>query len=329
MRGECQIPHGIDGKFDVRGADAAIADLAERQHGVVARAQLDELGMGRGAIEWRLRNRRLHRVHQNVYAVGHRVLSVRGRWMAAVLAAGPGAVLSHRDAGALLGLRASAGGLVEVTAPRRHNRPGLRIHRADLAPDEVTEVDGIPVTTVARTLLDLAAVLPRAQVERAIERAEALGLADTVSLDALLQRHRGRRGTATLREARDTGIEPALTRSELEDRFLTFLDARGLPRPEVNVDLQLAGRWIQPDFLWRDQRLIVELDGHQTHGTRAAFERDRERDRILQADGWRVIRVTWRQLHDDPDAVARDLAGALSSAEAARYARSAGSARRA
>src|SRR5206468_4058016 len=148
----------------------------------------------------------------------------------------------------------------------------------------------IPVTTVARTLLDLAAILPRPQLERAIERAEALRLSDTVPLDALLKRHPGRRGTAALREILEKGAPPALTRSELEERFLTFLDAHGLPRPEVNVDLHLPDRWIQPDFLWRDQRLIVELDGRETHGTRAAFEHDRERDRILQAHGWRVIR---------------------------------------
>jgi hypothetical protein len=114
-----------------------------------------------------------------------------------------------------------------------------------------------------------------------------------------------------LREIVKGRMQATLTRSELEDRFLTFLDAYGLARPEVNADLNLDGRWFEADFFWRDQHLIVELDGHQTHGTRAAFERDRERDRILQVHGWRIIRITWRQLHDTPDAVAADLARLL------------------
>jgi hypothetical protein len=227
--------------------------------------------------------------------------------MAAVLAAGPGAALSHRSAAASWDLGSSERGPVDVTAPRQRVRPGIQVRRAALAPDEITTRDGIPITTVARTLLDLAAVLPPSQLERAVERAEALGLADTVPLAALLERHGGRRGTAALREVLQGGVQPVLTREELEARFLTFLDAHDLPRPAVNGDLHLAGRWIQPDFLWREQRLIVELDGHETHRTRAAFERDRERDRILQAAGWRVVRITWRQLHEDPDAIAADL----------------------
>jgi hypothetical protein len=184
-------------------------------------------------------------------------------------------------------------------------------HRAHLGPDEITAVDGIPVTTVHRTLLDLAGVLPGPQLDRAIERAEALRLGDGLSLDALLRRHPGRRGAAALREAIGKGVEPVLTREELEARFLGFLDAHELARPEVNAPVWSAGRWYEADFLWRAPRLIVELDGRETHGTRAAFERDRERDRILQVDGWRVIRITWRQLHDDPVAVAADLARLL------------------
>jgi very-short-patch-repair endonuclease len=231
--------------------------------------------------------------------------------MAAVLAARPGAVLSHRAAAAMWDLRPSERSRPEVSTPRWCRRAGIEVHRARLEPDEVTGIDGIPVTTVARTLLDLAAVLPRAQLERAMERAEALRLTDVVPLGALLERHRGHRGTAALREAVKDRLQPVLTRSELEERFLTFLDAHRLPRPEVNVDLRVGNRFVQADFLWRAQRLIVELDGHQTHGTRAAFERDRERDRTLQAHGWRVVRITWRQLHEHPHAVAADLARLL------------------
>ena len=284
-----------------------MAALADRQLGVISRVQLLALGLSGRAIMRRLERGQLHPLHRGVYAVGHRVVSGRGRWMAAVLAAGPGAVLSHRSAAGLWDLRAGGLNRIDVTAPRERRRPGIEVHRARLAPDEVTEVDGIPVTTVGRTLLDLAAVLPHPQIGRAVDRAEALQLTDVVPLDALLERHRGHRGTAALREPLERGIEPALTRSELEDRFLTFLDAHGLPRAEVNAHLQLGERSIEADFLWREQRLIVEVDGHETHGTRAAFERDRERDRILQAHGWRVIRITWRQLHDDPGAIAADL----------------------
>jgi predicted transcriptional regulator of viral defense system len=292
MADEVAIDRDIRGELHPRGAEAAIAVLADRQHGVVTRAQLVALGLGTDAIDWRLRRGRLHLVHRGVYAVGHRRLTGRGHWIAAVLAAGPRAVLSHRSAAALWDLRARERGRPEVSTPLWCRRPGIAVHRPRLEPDEITEVDGIPVTTVARTLFDLAAVLPRPQLERAIERAEALGHADNTPLDALLLRRRGRRGTAALRQARERGIEPALTRSKLEDRFLTFLDAYGLARPEVNADLHLESRWFEADFLWRDQRLIVELDGHQTHGTRAAFERDRERDRILQVHGWRIVRIT-------------------------------------
>jgi very-short-patch-repair endonuclease len=307
MAGESEISLHMDGELPARPLDVAIAALAGRQHGVVSRRQLEELGLTRNEIEGRLARGRLHRLHQGVYAVGHRIVSLRGSWMAAVLAAGPGAVLSHRDAAGVWDLRPSQRARVEVTAPRQRKRPGIDVYRTSLEGDEVTEIDGIPVTTVARTLLDLAAVLPRSQLEHTMERAEALRLTDLVPVDALLERHRGHRGTAALREIVRGGIQRALTRSELEERFLTFLDAHDLPRAEVNSHLQLDGRFIQADFLWREQRLIVELDGHQTHGTRAAFERDRERDRILQAHGWRVVRITWRQLHDDPKAVAADL----------------------
>ncbi|MEA2385981.1 MAG: hypothetical protein QOJ22_155 [Thermoleophilaceae bacterium] len=311
MRDEPSVNPHIRGQSTFRAVDAAIAALAARQHGVVARAQLAGLELGRRAIEHRLECDRLHSVHRGVYAVGHPLLSSRGRCMAAVLAAGPGAVLSHRSAGMLWEMRPSSSARVEVTAPRRVRRPDIRIHEAEVAPDEMTVVDRIPVTTAHRTLLDLAAVLALPQLERATERAEAVRLADPVPLDVLLQRHRGRRGTAALRAVLGKGVHPAMTRSELEDRFLTFLDAHDLPRPEVNAHLHLGHRWIEADFLWREQRLIVELDGRRDHGTRAAFERDRERDRILQADGWRVVRITWRQLHQGTDSLARDLARLL------------------
>jgi very-short-patch-repair endonuclease len=227
--------------------------------------------------------------------------------MAAVLAVGAGAVLSHRPAAALWDMRRSESARIEVSADRqRSSRRGITVHHTPLPSDEVTAVDGIPVTTVARTLLDLATVLPRAQLERALERAEGLRLASPTPLIALLSRYPTRQGTRVLRELCET-VHPTLTRSELEERFLTFLDAHSLPRPEVNVWLGD----IEVDFLWRRERLIVELDGKETHLTADAFERDRARDRALQAQGWRVIRITWQQLHEDGWALATDLARLL------------------
>jgi hypothetical protein len=286
-----------------------MARLAERQHGVVARRQLLELGIGRRAIGNRLSAGRLHPIHRGVYAVGHRIIPARGRWMAAVLAGGPGAVLSHRSAGSLWGMLRSARTVADVTNVGRHRpRAGVRLHRSRLPSDEVTSVDEIPVTSPPRTLLDLAAVLGAHALERAMEQAEALRLTDSLRLDDVLMRYPRRPGTAALREILARGYAAStVTRSDLEDRFLAFLDARGLPRPQVNVGIEVRGRWMECDCVWRSHRLIVELDSRGFHGTGAAFERDRARDRALQASGWRVVRVTWRQLHDDGDRVAADL----------------------
>jgi very-short-patch-repair endonuclease len=270
---------------------------------VVSRAQLLQIGLSPRAIQRRLERGALHLLYLGVYAVGHRLVSKRGRWMAAVLAAGPPAVLSHRSAAALWDLGADPARWVEVTAPGGCRRPGIKGHIRILAPDEVTSRDAIPVTTAARTLLDLASVLDEHQLERAVERAEALRLADHTPLDALVTRNFGRPGTPALRGALRRGIEPALTRSELEARFLTFLDAHRLPRPDVNELVE----GFEVDCVWPAAKLIVELDSRTWHATAAAFERDRERDRALQVKGWRVIRITWRQLRDDSDAIARDL----------------------
>ena len=230
--------------------------------------------------------------------------------MAAVLAGGPSAVLSHRSAAALWGIRASARARIEVTtAPPRRSRREIQVHGAVRAADEVTIVSGIPVTTASRTLLDLAAVATPRQVAGALAEAEVLRLADAVSLAALVSRHRGRPGVAEIRRLLERGrVDAAITRSELEDRFLELLESKGLPRPQVNRSLRLStGRFVEADCVWEEPRLVVELDGYASHGTRTAFERDRARDRALQATGWRIVRVTWRQLHEQPGAVAREL----------------------
>jgi hypothetical protein len=196
---------------------------------------------------------------------------------------------------------------VSVRRPRRPVR-GIEIHQSELAADEVTTLHGIPVTTLPRTLLDLAAVLSRTEVLRSVNEAEFHGLTDPLSLADLVARYPGRRGVATIKAIlEELEFGGNVTRSELESRFLAFMQAADLPPPEVNVRLLVAGRWFECDCVWRAQRLVVELDGQAAHATRVAFERDRARDRTLHAAGWRVVRITWRQLHDQRPSIAADL----------------------
>jgi very-short-patch-repair endonuclease len=230
-----------------------------------------------------------------------------GQRMAAVLACGAGAVLSHRAAGALWELRPSARAVVEVTAARAL-RPiaGVERHRAVLADAETTTRRGIAVTTPSRTLLDLAGVLDRHAFERALEQVELRRLHDATPLGVLLDRHPRAPGAGMARRAL-AAQRPGITRSELEQRFLAFLDAHRLPRPRVNAYVE----GLEVDAVWASARLVVELDGGAFHTTRQAFERDRRRDRALVAAGWRVVRITWRQLHEEPAAVAADLRALL------------------
>jgi very-short-patch-repair endonuclease len=229
--------------------------------------------------------------------------------MAAVLACGDGAVLSHRAAGRLLGIIPFGSGLPEVTRPTGWRpQPGIVQHRSLLSPDEVELVAGIGVTGLSRTLIDLASILSRERLEAAMNEAEVLGLTDRISVQALLDRYPRRRGTAMLRAILDdTQRARGVTRRELERRFTVALASTDLPRPHRNADVAVAGRFFEVDCLWRAERLIVELDGGFVHGTWRASERDRERDRLLMVDGWRVVRITWRQLRDDAPAVVADL----------------------
>lgn len=240
--------------------------------------------------------------------------------MAAVLAIGPDAVLSYRDAGALEGVRHNGRSRVEVTVPRSvRSRPGIEVHHSMLAPDEITVIDGIPVTTVPRTLLDLATVLDRRQLERAIHEVEFRRLWDTLSLADLVERHPRRPGTRTIRAIlADLRHGLKLTRNEFEAAFLALVEEAGLPLPEINASFDLGGQTIEVDALWREQRLAVELDGGAAHRTRLRFETDRERDRRLQVAGWRVIRITPWQLEHHPDAIRADLRALLQRADQPR-----------
>jgi hypothetical protein len=290
------------GRSATRGLDRVIAGLGQRQHGVVSRAQLLQAGFCGHLLDHKVVAKRLHVLHLGVYAVGHRALSTDGRRMAATLAAGPGAVLSHRAAGGAWGLIWSDH--LEVTAPSRRARPGIVIHRSRLETDEVTTVRGIPVTGPSRTLFDLAAVFPFDRVEQAVNQAEVRGLRDSLSLNDLIARYPARAGVPKIREILERLEAGAtLTRSDLEDRFLAFVHSTGLPPPRVNANLL----GFECDCVWPNQRVVVELDGHATRRTTAAFERDRARDRALNAGGWRTIRVTWRHLHLETEALAVDL----------------------
>lgn len=280
------------------------AALAAAQHGPVHHQQLLEIGFSGRAVRRLVEEGWLRRVHWAVYAVGQTPLTPHGRWSAAVLAAGSDAVLSHRAATGLWQMRPVID-RVDVTIPRRRRpRAGIVFHRSTLPPDERTTVDDIAVTTVGRTLLDLASIADVHLVERAANEAEARGLGDRLPLSELLARHEGHRGIRTLRAALGMGpLGLDMTESELEERFRALVTETGLPRPRHNV--RIEGR--RCDAVWAEARLIVEVDGRRWHGTSAAFDRDRGRDRALAVAGWRVIRVTARHLRSEPEAVACDL----------------------
>ena len=287
--------------------ERAIAAVAGRQDNVVTLEQLIEAGLGRGAIAHRVRAQTMQRIHRTVYLVGAAPPTPVARARAAVLAVGTGAVLSHRSAAEQLGLLPETGGEVDVTIVGRNPgvHPGIRIHRPRaLAPADVTTVRGIPVTSIARTICDLAASEPQEDVIRSFQEALYRRAVTPRALAAVLAREPTRKGAAIIRELIE---DPRLTRSERERRLLRLIDQAQLPRPATNV--RLHGHLV--DVLWPEQRLIVEFDGWGAHGHRLAFEKDRKRDQILLAAGYRVIRVTDRQLLDEPLAVIARIAQAL------------------
>ncbi len=292
-----------------------IARLAVLQHGVVALLQLLGLGLSASAVRSRVACGRLHRVHAGVYAVGHAPLTRGGHYVAAVLACGAGAALSCREGAAWRGLRPSSRSSVDVTTARRagRGRKGIDAHTsATLLERDIEVVDGIRCTSVARTLLDLAAVLPRRAVERAFDQAEVLQALDARKIEDVLERTNGHRGNATLRLIlADHGPGTTLTRNDLEEAFLAICRAANLPRPEVNTWIALEPTGYEPDFLWRRHGLIAEVDGRDVHTTRRAFEHDRRRDQQLMLAGYRVVRFTWRQVVHEPATVLSAMRGLL------------------
>lgn len=276
---------------------------------MVGRGQLGALGLARWQIDHRVATGRLHQLHRGVYSVGHRVVGREGRWLAAVLAVGKDALLSHRSAAAVWNLRADGRSLIDITTSTRahKSRSGLAVHRPrSFDPYDATVHRGIPCTTVARTIADLAAVLDRPALTKTVRRADQLQFLDTAALGRQLGSRR--RGAAALRAVLAGYQEGVLLRSDLEARFLDLCLGAGLPSPRVNS--LVAGHEV--DFFWPAHRLVVETDGFETHRTRDAFEADRRRDAALLSAGIRVVRFSYRQVVGEPHGVVKILRRLLS-----------------
>jgi very-short-patch-repair endonuclease len=284
--------------------------MARRQHGVVTRNQLLGLGFSAQSIQHRITNGRLHPVDRGVYAVGRRELTRHGRWMAAVLSCGSRAVLSHGSAAALWGIGAGRRGAIDVSVPFCHprRRSGILVHRRPkLQLNDVTVRDDIPVTTVVRTLIDLATRLGPNALERAINEADRLDLIDPERLLAALDAYPGQRGVGRLKSLLGDRTF-RLTDSELERRFLPLAERAGLPVPLTGQDLN----GFKVDFYWSDLRLVVETDGLRYHRTPAQQARDRLRDQTHTAAGLTPLRFTHAQIRFEPrrvEAVLRSVAG--------------------
>jgi predicted transcriptional regulator of viral defense system len=317
--------HDVDGpktcqivRFSAHQHD--LGRLAAAQNGVVTLEQLEGLGLTEDAVMKQVERGRLHRIHQTVYSLTPRVMTQRGMFMAAVLACGPGAVLSHRSAAYLWGLVDSWEPPIDVTAPNRRGRSpdGVAAHRdGSLQPIDKTTRHGVPCTTVARTILDYAGVEPELKVRKAIAQGEILRILDQAKLRSLLRRSRRRRGVARLRLILDT-IHPQTkrSRSELERLFLEMCAKREVPEPEVNIWLPAPdGERYQADFLWRDQGLIVEADSRRFHDTDSAFVADRKRRQQLELAGWRVSQCAWEEVEREPRRLALTVRGLIARSE--------------
>lgn len=276
-----------------------------RQHGVVARAQLLAHGLNSDAIGHRIASGRLHPVARGVYAVGRPQLSRHGIWTAAVLGCGQDAVLSHESAAALWGIRSHEHDQIEVSVPLevRRRRPGVRVHRRALEPSELTSRHGIPVTALHRTLLDLARTLRRDDLEAAINTADKYDLTDPEQLRETLESYAGRPGVAVLRTILDRRTF-LLTDSQLERRFLPIARRAGLPLPRTGQRVN----GFRVDFYWPDLGLVVETDGLRYHRTPAQQGRDRLRDQAHVAAGLTALRFTHAQVRYEPAYVQSTLA---------------------
>lgn len=276
--------------------------LVRAQFGTISRAQLLDAGIGPNAITARVRRGDLVRLHRGVYAFGHDRLRPEGHRMAAVLAAGPGAVLADHAAAAAWDLRTDGRSVIDVIVPGARGRrlPGLCVHQRRLEPSDVRLVDGMPVTSATRTVADLAAVLRPRALDNLLARCIAVDLWDQAAAERLLPRGRGQSGTRALRRAlgdRVGGEERS--RSGMERRALRLIARAALPVPDVNV--WLPSLQVEVDLLWSRERLAVELDTRVFHDSATAFEADRRKTFLLEHEGYRVLRVTDTQLREEPE----------------------------
>lgn len=292
-----------------------VAVIADRQQGVISRDQMRRLGFKDGAISHAVASGRLHRVFHGAYALGHRRIAGRGRLMAATLACGKGAFISHRSAAALLELVDKGPVVIDVIAPPSRGRgiDGIYLHR--VRPPRLEEtgtVDGIPCTSPARTLVDLAGTVGAWTLGSAFERAAQRRMLDIASIEASIDpRRRGMKGLLLLVERWRKAAPLTKTRgrlkSPLEAKVLPLLVRRDLPPPLFNAPVQIADGRIEVDFLWPDQRFVLEADSREFHGTAVAFERDRWRDRELTRAGYSVLRVTSKEAEHEGEDVAETI----------------------
>lgn len=279
--------------------DQRIHEIAARQHGVVTRRQLRDAGLSRGVIEHRVRRGTLRRVHRGVYRTGPITARFQAE-MAAVLACGPGSALSDGTAAGLWGILPARQpeAPVDVSGPRSlRGLEGIRLHRRRIEDDEVTRLHGLPLTTPARTILDLAAELGPYELERVLARAMRRDVVALEEVQAMLHRYPHLPGCRALRAILEAAAGPALTRSQAEAVFLRLLRKYGVPRPRTNAVV----RGLEVDFYWPDHGVVVEVDGFAFHSHRGAFENDRERGLLLASEGITLIRATWRQLQNEPE----------------------------
>lgn len=284
---------------------AHLADLAELQYGVVTYRQMRELGLSNGHIHRASKASRLHRVHRGVYSVGHKRLSRNGHCLAGVLACGEGTVLSHRSAAWIWGFLPGFPLEPEVTVPSRgHRRRGIRVYRTAGMPDrDCTTLEGIPVTSAARTLFDLAGAVSARDRSRAVDRAKRTGHLDLAELDAILARRSRTIEAQLLRQALSLYRKPVFDRARSELLFLDALEKEGLSLPKLNC---WEGKW-EIDAYWEAERFAVEVDGWETHGSREAFENDRLRQEEMKLAGIDCIRISARRIETEPQQVAQNL----------------------
>src|SRR4051812_38321492 len=298
-----------------------ISGTATRQGGVVSLDQLRDEGVSRQLAAEQAEASHLHRIHRGVYTVGHRSIDRRAQLLAALLACGEGAVLSHGTAAAFHELWDERPHFVDVTVPVEAGRKidGIRCRRCRYPePEEVEVRHGVAVTTVARTLVDLAGMVGMKTLRKTVGRAAILRKLDLQAVDIAIYNAKRRRGLKVLELAlvpyRTKDGKVPDVRSDFETLVLPELIEMGLPRPGVNVWLKVEGERFLIDFLWKAQRVIVETDGRETHETPTAFQDDRRRDQFFAASGYRVLRVTWNQIQSERNAVLKRIAQALASA---------------